>query len=409
MGWLANADDGRRFYLRYQAFEQGGADPYNIRREAAVYAALQNTDVPIPQFVGSHPQYPALLTEFVPGSGNYRRLRDPRQKTAIAEGAMAGLAALHRIDVAALPLSSLGSFATVAEAVRAEIAIWHGMYLETGRRDALVEFVHAWLVENVPDISDPPSLVHGDAGPGNFMYDDGAFTKLIDWELSHLGDPLEDIAWFSMRSAMEPVPDFPDLLRAYEAFSGRQIDHDRVLFYRVLVSWRVVIIRHRNSSGELGGSIVSRALNRRLVVEALAACEGIVLIHPAPLESKSERWTPLYDGVLEALRDSVVGRSDEAIVIAKGKEIAKAVKYLRNIYRLEDALHRRETEAISSLLGERFTSHDQAHAGLLEAIERHSVGTAALIGYFATEAFYETELARDAMGSLASRHFPPLA
>lgn len=180
MGWLAHAEGGRRFYLRYQAFEQGGADPYNIRREAAIYAALQDTDVPLPRFLGVHPHYPALLTEFVPGSGNFRRLSDASQKTAIAEGAIAGLVALHRLDVSALPLSSLGTFATITDAVRAEIDIWHAMYLETGRRDALIEFVHKWLLANLPQVGEKPSLVHGDAGPGNFMFSDGAFTKLID-------------------------------------------------------------------------------------------------------------------------------------------------------------------------------------------------------------------------------------
>lgn len=409
LGWLAHRDGGDLYYLRYQAFEQTGADPYNIRREAAVYAALQGTDVPLPRFVALHPELPAMLTEFVSGSGNFRSLGDFEERTRIAEQAIEALATLHGVDAAALPLSALGRFATIEEAVKAEIATWRAMYLESGRRDALIEFVHKWLLKNVPPIQDRPCVVHGDAGPGNFMFDQGALTSLIDWELAHFGDPLEDLAWFSMRSVMEPVPDLPLLLRSYEAITGRELDRDRIMFYRVLVSWRVVIIRHRNSSGELGGSINSRALNRRLVVEALAACERVTLPEFHCLESRAEAWTPVYDQILVELRDSVVGRITNSQVVAKAKEIAKAVKYLRNIYRLEDSKKERETDAISSLLGISFVGHDEAQAALLDAVGKPGADAKALIGYFAAEAFYETELARVAMGRLADSHFPPLA
>jgi prepilin-type processing-associated H-X9-DG protein len=84
------------------------------------------------------------------------------------------------------------------------------MYEETGRRDALIDLAFAWLDKHPPTPPDAPLLVHGDAGPGNFLFADGHLTALLDWELAHPGDPTEDLAWFSMRSAMGPVPDFAE-------------------------------------------------------------------------------------------------------------------------------------------------------------------------------------------------------
>ena len=64
----------------------------------------------------------------------------------------------------------------------------------------------------------------------------------------------------------------------FELLPGRA----RILYHRVLVSARVVVIRHRNVTGEPGNAIVSRALNRRLLVQALADASGCVADPPQP-------------------------------------------------------------------------------------------------------------------------------
>ena len=38
-------------------------------------------------------------------------------------------------------------------------------------------------------------MVHGDFRFGNVLYDDTRVTAMLDWEMVHLGDPLEDLAW----------------------------------------------------------------------------------------------------------------------------------------------------------------------------------------------------------------------
>jgi aminoglycoside phosphotransferase (APT) family kinase protein len=138
----------------------------------------------------------------------------------------------------------------------------------------------------LPDPDGPVVLVHGDAGPGNFLFEHGHLTAVIDWELAHLGDPMEDLAWFSMRSVMEPVPDFAESLADYERFAGAPIDRSRLLYHRVFVSARVVVIRHRNVTGEPAHAIVSRALNRRLLVEALADASGTAVPRPEPIAGR---------------------------------------------------------------------------------------------------------------------------
>jgi aminoglycoside phosphotransferase (APT) family kinase protein len=58
-----------------------------------------------------------------------------------------------------------------------------------------------WLKRNPPPEAQKVSIVHGDYRTGNFLYDaDGNIRGILDWEMAHLGDPLEDLAW-----ALDPL------------------------------------------------------------------------------------------------------------------------------------------------------------------------------------------------------------
>ena len=260
----------QKVFLRYAPPRPPSVEPYTIRREADVYRAIAQAGLLAPRLLGEHPTLPAILTERAPGIAEYRRLRDPATAQAIAAAFMAQLARLHRTDITGLHLAGGAQGTRIADHTCAELAIWRAMYAETARPDPLIDLALDWLEHAMPDPDGPVVLVHGDAGPGNFLFQHGALTAVIDWELAHLGDPMEDIAWLSMRCVMEPVPDFPAALAAYVQAGGVPIDRARIRYHRVLVSTRVVIIRHRNVTGEPGHAIVSEALNRRLLVEALA-------------------------------------------------------------------------------------------------------------------------------------------
>jgi aminoglycoside phosphotransferase (APT) family kinase protein len=57
------------------------------------------------------------------------------------------------------------------------------------------------LRRNPPPPAQRLSVVHGDYRSGNFLYDsDGKIQGILDWEMVHIGDPFEDLAW-----AMNPL------------------------------------------------------------------------------------------------------------------------------------------------------------------------------------------------------------
>jgi hypothetical protein len=205
---------------------------------------------------------------------------------------------------------------------------------------------------------------------------------------------------------MEPVPDFAASIAEYERAAGQPVDRFRILYHRVLVSTRVVVIRHRNVTGEFAHAIVSRALNRRLLVEALSEASGIAVRWPAPLECPATERAPMFARVLDDLRDVVVARSTDGQVIAKAKNAAKVIRYLEAWDRLGTPIEQTEQQALTALLG--IDDLQTARAALVQAVRTGQLGFAPALQFFAEQAARDAQLASGASGGIASRHYPAL-
>ncbi len=59
-------------------------------------------------------------------------------------------------------------------------------------------YVALWLREHLPAPPPRPALVHGDFRPANVLVVGGQPGTLLDWEFAHLGDPAEDLGWYTV-------------------------------------------------------------------------------------------------------------------------------------------------------------------------------------------------------------------
>ncbi|MGJ4997524.1 phosphotransferase family protein [Bradyrhizobium sp. HKCCYLS3077] len=102
-----------------------------------------------------------------------------------------------------------------------------------------------WLSQNDPGPSAEVTLVHGDFRNGNLIIGPDGVRAVLDWELAHLGDPMEDLGWICVNSWRfgeidKPVGGFgsrAELFAGYEA-AGRKVDADRVKFWEVMGTLR---------------------------------------------------------------------------------------------------------------------------------------------------------------------------
>jgi aminoglycoside phosphotransferase (APT) family kinase protein len=107
------------------------------------------------------------------------------------------------------------------------------------------ELALRWLRERNPGPPREVTLVHGDFRHGNFIIGPDGVRAVLDWELAHLGDPMEDLGWICVNSWRfgeidQPVGGFgsrEELLAGYET-AGRRADPDRVTFWEVMGTLR---------------------------------------------------------------------------------------------------------------------------------------------------------------------------
>lgn len=124
----------------------------------------------------------------------------------------------------------------------ARLAHWKAeVQAHATRPEPVAKAAIRWLERHVPQSSGPPALVHGDFRSGNFLVDDDAkLLAVLDWEMAHVGDPMEDLAW-----AMDPLWGHGKLelaaatlprdeaITRWEAASGRRFAADAWNWWRL--------------------------------------------------------------------------------------------------------------------------------------------------------------------------------
>ncbi len=207
--------------------------------EFATIAALAASGVPVAPARWLDPDGSVFgsaffVTGWVPGTADTAVLRKPGGDVAIAAVARqlaAAAARLHAQDPA-----QFGHLAptTVAAAAADQLAYWEELF-HRQRLEPHPALVYAlrWLRERLPT-ADRVSVVHGDLRFGNLLYDGDRLTALIDWEMVHLGDPIEDLGWV-YRSLWSPVRSLPfeEFLAVYAAAAGHAVDREHLRWYEV--------------------------------------------------------------------------------------------------------------------------------------------------------------------------------
>lgn len=169
-----------------------------------------------------------------------RVLRDAAFASARARfGVQAGqiLARIHGVDGDAIGLR----IATPAS----EVANLRVLHAATGQHRPIFELALAWLAGNLPPAV-PARLVHGDFRNGNLIFGPEGIRAVLDWEVAHLGDPMEDLAWLCVNSwrfgeidkPVGGIADRASLYTAYEEASGRLVDPASIHFWEVLSTLR---------------------------------------------------------------------------------------------------------------------------------------------------------------------------
>jgi aminoglycoside phosphotransferase (APT) family kinase protein len=246
----------RRAFVAKREPVAGLLEPYDLEPEFRVLHALSDDPLPSPPTPWFERDPAVLDRPFyvmarLPGDVPIPAARadgsppfDDAERAVLGPAVAEALARLHGIDWRALGLDFLGVPAGGHAAAEREVARWDDRIRRSGLpvHPALAEAL-VWLRKNLP-ATDEVTLVHGDYRLGNFLvaHENGVprLTGILDWEMVHLGDPLEDVAWCAspLWRAGGPYASGllePDELAArWSRASGRRADAERLRFYDVL-------------------------------------------------------------------------------------------------------------------------------------------------------------------------------
>jgi aminoglycoside phosphotransferase (APT) family kinase protein len=407
-----------RGFLAYdggQRSQPGVRDKY--LREASLLRALAGTDILAPRLLASDADLRAHLFEFVSGEDRFAKLTDPQEAMAVARHFIGELAKLHKLDPATLELEGFGAIEPPAATIRRRIAEMEAEHTAAGPADPFIVYGLEWLKRNVPDYTGPVVVVHGDAGPGNLLFENGRVNTVLDWELAHYGDPMEDFAWMSIRAIIQAWVPFPDILAEYERASGIPVDLTRIRFYRLYTLLGMMVGSHRRffqepeklaAQGRLGGGLMFTMVHRRAYVHGLADAMGLELPAVTLPEAPPRPTEPFIESVLNQIREVIVARTDDQVIAETAKDMARVLKYVTARERLDKVLDADELADLTSLLGHAPADVAVGRAELVAGIRAGQMDDATMIGALWRRVSRETAVARDTLGALSERVFPPL-
>ncbi|GFM20881.1 MULTISPECIES: phosphotransferase family protein [Mycobacteriaceae] len=244
----------------------------SMELEAAVQQRAAAAGAPVPRILAADNSAAALGNPYLicaAVSGEtivrriYRGLDDVRRARLLRQCAQA-LAAVHRADFDGIGLSRVD-----------ELTDWRQRLDEMGDTTATFEWTFRELEKSRPAPS-PTRLVHGDFRMGNLIVDDSGLAAVLDWELTHLGEVYEDLAWFCVRAWRFGAPSslgagglggVETFLVSYEEAAGTAVDRDTFRWWLAVATLRWGVICRYQAERHLSGqtkSVELAAIGRRV-------------------------------------------------------------------------------------------------------------------------------------------------
>jgi aminoglycoside phosphotransferase (APT) family kinase protein len=221
-----------------------------LAAEAQIIALAEAAGVPVPAVhallqpsMGLGDGY---VMAHVDGETLGRRIVDATRlapaRARLARQCGQALARIHRIETRRLPpLRRAGA--------DEQLAYYDARHRHEGTPRPVFELALQWLRAHRP--ADPPhlALVHGDFRNGNLVVGEDGLRAVLDWEMAHLGDPMEDLGWICVnswrfgRSAL-PVGGFGTREELFAGYveAGGELHAERVRFWEVFgtLKWGVI-------------------------------------------------------------------------------------------------------------------------------------------------------------------------
>jgi len=275
----------------------GLLEPYDVSVEYLVLSALQDTGILIPETYWYEPDPDVFERPFyamekvdgevltVPPRAEEEGFPDDTQRTSLAKDFMSNIIGIHTCDWKSLGLDFLGDPGPGKGSAVKQIEYWENVIDRAGYRNhPIVALAANWLKANIPE-NDTVVLVHGDYRTGNYISKNNRIRAILDWEMVHLGDPHEDLAYIFIPVFRSPPPKYlashliseEEFIEIYEAETGMKVDQKKIGYYDCLIAFKVIGIAFTaahsfatKENPDLRPGVFGQTMDKYLMLLALA-------------------------------------------------------------------------------------------------------------------------------------------
>ena len=325
---------------------------YTLEHEYRVLEVLEAHDIAVPHVYGFCPDPRGIVMERARGQANLLTVNDPVERSAILDDYMTWLARIHRLGTK--PFQAAGLSLGDGKLIMADFDRWEATYrARKVRAEPFIEFAVRWLRRDPPARQAEPTLVVGDSG--QFLFDAGRVSAVIDLELAFLGDPLHDLACMRLRDLAEPLGPLAPAFAHYEAEMGAPLDRAALDFHTVRFAVCTPmsishVLAEPPGDIDLVRYLVWYVQFSRVALEVMADLAGIVLDPPAVFEVEASRFVDGFAMLDAALADIAPYEPQQMFRLNVAQRLSA---FLRCVNELGPQLERDDLDDAASLLGTR--------------------------------------------------------
>ncbi len=409
--WFLDLERNGETVPLYWRGDRGEADHgvYPLDHEYRVLQVLEAHDIPVPHPYGFCEEPRGMLLARAPGRANLATAESEAERDSVQDHYMELLARMHQIDLAAFEAIGLERPKTEEQLGLGDFDSWEKAYRGFKcRPEPWIEFAIRWIRRNVPKGRDQPSFLTCDAG--QFLFEAGRVTCVLDLELAYLGDPAADLAGMRCRDLSEPLGSLARAVSRYEEFSGQSIDRRVIDYHSVrfgLCTPMVCAHLVTNPSADVSFAqyLAWYLVYGRCPLEIIAELEGVEIPSPELPDASPSRYTPAHDYVLASLKeDEPDTRSYEM------DQTLRAAQYARRADLYGRELEAQDLDEAEKILGQRPANAAECDAAL-EAfvLDAEPVRDAELVRYFTRHILRQEFLLGPAARELEGVHFQPIS
>jgi aminoglycoside phosphotransferase (APT) family kinase protein len=220
------------------------------RLEFDFYRSFYGTNVPVPRPLwleadGKDLERPFFVMERIDGcESQFQKFVDPSfapYRSGLAQRMYEILADIATTPIADLPATEVTDIPEPSACWQRELDHWEGVIdAHELEPQPIVRAGLRWLRNHPPPPAQRVGVVHGDFRSGNFLYQEDRIFGILDWEMAHFGDPLEDLAWSFMKAwqwgkdgKVGALIERDEAIRIWEAASGLRAEPETLHWWDV--------------------------------------------------------------------------------------------------------------------------------------------------------------------------------